>query len=258
MKHLPKKHPKVIAFLIWSLWGPVILFTAHLVVAVQIQSIFPYLILCTILLAILIVIGRISKELEKNNNLKARIIKQFLYGFLAPILVITIAIALYSRLVSHPLQLIKYIIQLIVIVVFLYIANSFYLVIHLDRKFSVAALPVGEEQQVHDKVVVHHQGAYGSIKLMEIALIDQRNQINWLITFKEERQILDLTLKQIGEILGVTNFFKINRNQIVHKDAIRQFKAGSFGKIELSLTINGIHATVSKDRAAEFRRWISS
>ena len=107
----------------------------------------------------------------------------------------------------------------------------------------------------HDKVIVYHKGAYGPVRLIEIALIDQRNQINWLITFKEEKHILDLSLMEINDVLGTKQFFKINRSQIVNKEAICKFRSGSFGKIELTLNVNAINATISKDRAKDFRKW---
>ncbi|MES2653048.1 MAG: LytTR family transcriptional regulator DNA-binding domain-containing protein [Bacteroidota bacterium] len=256
MKQLLKKQRKVITFLIWTLWIPIILFCAHLLIAMRSNSIFPFLILSIVLFFILIVIGKISNELEKESNYAGRIFKQFLYGFLMPSFSLIIIIVLYDIFINDDtVQSIHLLKELLIIAAYLYFVNSFYLVVHIGQKFSIQLLPIEEEKCYHDKVVVYHQGAYGPINLMEIALIDQRHQINWLVTFKEEEHILNLSLNAINDILGVKQFFKINRSQIVHKEAIGKFKAGSFGKIELALNVNAINATVSKDRAKEFRKW---
>ena len=256
MNQLLTKHRKVIAFLIWMFWIPVILFCAHELISLRSRSIFSFILLSIALIFILFVIGRISLFLEKENNYTSRIIKQFLYGFLLPLLLLVIFAQLYNLVIdsnlAHNALLIK---ELVIVIVYLYMANSFYLIIHMDRKFSKATLPIEKNKSFHDKVVVYHKGAYGPINLIEIALIDQRNQINWLITFKEEKHILDLSLKEINDVLGTNQFFKINRSQIVNKAAISNFRSGSFGKIDLILNVNAISTTISKDRAKDFRKW---
>lgn len=258
MKQLLKKQRKITTVLTWTLWIPVILFCSYLIVELRASSIISFFILALILFFILIVIGKISGSLEKVNAYPRRIFKQFLYGFLMPSLSLITIIVLYDKFFNNEvvpgLHLLN---ELIIVITYLYVVNSFFLVIDLDKQFSFQILPIVHENHFHEKVVVYNKGEYGQINLMEIALIDQQNQINWLITFKEERHILDLPLKTITEILGVEHFFKINRCQIVHKQAINTFRSGSFGKIDLLLHVNEVKATVSKDRAKEFRQWFN-
>ena len=249
MKKQRTKPRKEITFLIWTFWTPIILFCANELLFLRNFTIFSFFLLSMVLFFVLFVIGRISNYLEKENNYNIRIRRQFLYGFLIPLLFIVILAKLYDK---QSIFLIK---DLLIIIMYLYIANSFYLVIHMDNQFSMITLPIEEDKGCQDKVVVYHKGAYGPVRLIEIALIDQRNQINWLITFKEEKHILDLSLKEINDVLGTKQFFKINRNQIVNKEAISKYRSGSFGKIELALNVNAINATISKDRAKDFRKW---
>jgi len=253
MKQLLPKQTKVIAFLIWI---PVILFCTHLLIDVRNASVLSFLILSIFLYFILLVVGKVSVRLNKVNNSVIRMTKQFIYGFIFPLFLVITIVTLCDKFISDAVIQSDYLFkELMILSTYLYVANSFYLIIHLDRKFSVQMPLVEEGKRFHDKVVVYHNGAYAPINLMEIALIDQRSQINWLITFKEDEHILDLSLKVINDIIGAKQFFKINRSQIVHKDAISKFKSGSFGKIELILNVNNINATVSKDRAKEFRKW---
>ena len=256
MNQLLYKPSKVIAFLIWTLWIPVILFCSYLLISIRNGSTFVFVLLFTAQLFMLFAIGRLSIHLEKINNTVTRILKQFIYGFFAPLCSIIISIIAYDEFLGdHAIKYVHLIKELSILAVFLYIVNIFCLVIHLDRQFSTSMVPIQDEECYNKSILVYHKGAYMPVNLIEIALIYQQNQINWLITFKEEEYILDLSLKDIHEVLCVKQFFKINRNQIVHKDAILKFRSGSFGKIDLILNINSIHTTVSKGRAKDFRKW---
>lgn len=259
MNQLPKKPRKVITFLIWTLWIPIILFCSHFLTSARNGKVFSFLILAIVLLFLLLVVEKLSRYLEntmpKENNYNSRIFKQFLLGFLGPLCSFVILDTVYYEYIHDDvIQHASFIKELFVIAMFLYIINTFYLIIYMHRKFSTPAPPEADKSY-HEKVLVYDKGSYIPVNLMEIALIDQKNQINWLITFTEGEHVLELSLKAIQEILCIKQFFKINRNQIVNKNAIHKFKPASFGKLDLTLKIKPIKATVSKDRAKDFRKW---
>ena len=258
MNSLLHKPSKTLVFLIWSLWVPVILFCSHLLTAGRKGSTLAFFLICAVLFCILLIINWLSKNLEDTKSTTAiRIRKQFFYGFLIPLGIFVILASAYDKLVDD--DLIKrshFVKELFLFLMFFYVANSFYLVIDLDRQFSaVISKPDEEKECYNEKVLVYQKGTYMPINLMEIALIYQQGQINWIITFKEEEHILDLSLKEIQEILNEKYFFKINRSQIIHKDAVEKFSAGRYGKINVVLKVNKISSTVSKDRAKNFRKW---
>lgn len=260
MNKLPKKAHHMFEFLIWLLWIPVILFCSQLIISGRNGTIFHFILVVLLLLFILLSIRWLSKYLEGTTSaatpILARIRKQFLYGFIAPLFALAILASVYDEFINeNAIQQIYLIKELSIVIMFLYVANSFYLVIHVDRKLSLSTVKVEEIENYNEKVLVYHQGAYVPINLMEIALIHQLGQINWLVTFEQEEHILDLSLKSIQEILSPKHFFKINRNQIVHKDAIDKFSAGRYGKINVVLKIKELTSTVSKDRAKDFRKW---
>ncbi|MGF1924216.1 MAG: LytTR family transcriptional regulator DNA-binding domain-containing protein [Bacteroidia bacterium] len=256
MKKLISNQPKLIKFIRHILWVPLILFCAHLLISPHSNSLSLLLIVSIGLLSILLVIGKICMQLQKDDRYARRMGRQFIYGFLVPYLSIVTLFTLFDRyLVTTTEHRVHFTKDLLVIGMYVYVANSYHLVNYFDKHLSNMDAQVGQERSYHDKVVVYHEGAYIPVNLAEIALINQRHQINWLLTFKEEQHILDLSLKAIFDILGTTDFFKINRNQIVHKKAISSFRSGSFGKIHLQLKIRQMQATVSKDRAKDFREW---
>lgn len=260
MKIRPYTPQYILMFLLWILWIPVILFCSHLLVSGRGGSNFYFISVALVLLALLLGVRWLSIYLDNSlstiEHSIVRIRKQFLYGFLVPVATILILALIYDSLIDddaiQPNHLLR---ELSVAMMFFYVANSFHLVLHIDRPFLLTTVKVEEKKQFHEKVLVYQKGSYLPINLMEIALIYQHDQINWLITFEEEEHILDLSLKSIQEILNAQYFFKINRNQIVHKDAIHKFNAGSYGKINIELKIKNITSTVSKDRAKDFRKW---
>ncbi|MCL6266339.1 LytTR family DNA-binding domain-containing protein [Flagellimonas myxillae] len=71
----------------------------------------------------------------------------------------------------------------------------------------------------------------------------------------------ELTLKEMEALLG-NRFFRANRKFILSKTIIDAFESGSYGKIEVSLKTHNIvdlpqKIVVSRDKAAQFRTWIS-
>jgi len=257
MEKLLIKQRKVISFSIYTLWIPPTIFGAHLLLYKQSNSLFYYLIVSLLLFFILLTIGEISKRLERSvsseDTYVSRMVKQFLYGFIVPLFAVVTLMAIYIQFINSNANLSSN--ELGILIAYLYMANSFYLVVHMETKLCKAKSTREGGQRYHAKIVVYHQGIYSPINLFEIGLIDQRNQINWLITLNEEEHILDLSLNEIQLILDPKLFFKINRNQIINKEAIGRFRSGSFGKIELTLNVCQIKGVVSKDRAKDFIRW---
>ncbi|MCY1556740.1 LytTr DNA-binding domain protein [compost metagenome] len=141
------------------------------------------------------------------------------------------------------------------LIVFLYLTNLFYLILYNDRKGSGELIAIRPERPPK-RLFVHHQGHILPIDLMDIALIYQEHQINWLINFDGQSYAMETSLKQVQKELDGQRFFQINRWQIVNRENIRSLKSGTFGKIEVEFMVNFMKGTVSKGRASEFRKWL--
>lgn len=252
------KYHKVITFLNWIFCTSAMVFYAHFLTSIRGNVIWQRLIYVSIFLfSILLTIGKISKYLDHHysfvNNYSKRIFKQFLYGFLMPLGSIFIIATLYDVVIDEDAVQRSYLIkEFCFVTLFLYVANGFYIGIKVDQQMFA---PVVEEVFYNDKLLVYHKGLYEPVKLTEIAVVYQKNQINWLVTFQEEEHIVDVSLKDVNAILNSKRFFKVNRSHIVNREAVKSLSSGSFGKIMLMLNICGISTTVSKDRAKEFRKW---
>ncbi len=138
-----------------------------------------------------------------------------------------------------------------------HLACSLWLSTHLSKSVMKYSLQKRQMDLKQQKLVIHQKGGYGFLPVKEVALIFQLTAVNWLMTFKEEKHISDLSLSALYECLDKRTFFQVNRRCIVNRHAIQCYSQGTFGKIELRFH-SDIHpiVTVSKGRACEFRKWL--
>lgn len=250
-------------------WIPAMLFCTHLLISIRNPTAFfghnrkPFICLFILLLILCWFIREVTSYLDKHepilNNYLKRLIKQFLFGFLLPLSGMLILAMSYDNWINgHAIQINFLLKEFSIVVFILYFLNGIYIAISLDKQFSIANAKRANERLFDDKFLVYHRGYYVRINLTEVAMVYQSERINWVITFNGEKYILDLSLKEANHILKSHQFFTVTRTQIIHKDIIEKFRPGTFGKIELKLTIKGISTTVSKDKAARFRKWFNS
>lgn len=206
-----------------------------------------------------------STYLDKNppKNEMRRMMWQLLLGLVLPLLVIVLLTTAYYAVFGEDIFARDYFAnELPIVTLFLAIINGFHLLMHSNRQTAIHKrnyLQQEEQLAKNRKIQVYYKGAQLPISITEIAMIDQVQNVNWLLMHNGENYILHLSLKEISALLGNYEFFQINRNQIVNKNAIKKINAGSFGKLELTLTNEATKPiTVSKDRAKRFKQWMAN
>jgi two-component system response regulator LytT len=72
------------------------------------------------------------------------------------------------------------------------------------------------------------------------------------------RLVLDSTLESISEELNPEEFFRINRAQIIHLQAIGQIHSWFNHRLKLDLKPNPtkLESVVSRDRVKAFKAWL--
>lgn len=267
-----KIHRKTLKFLNGFFWMLVIPFSSHFLISIRRDTSFSMLIektyywtalLYTLLLTYLTVfiVSKLSHYWDKiedgKKNYINRIFKQLIFGGLIPfIAIIIVAIIYFHFFKGQTIQRGYFLKEIPIIALYLCLLNIFYITVYLNKQISTLRKNCEDKAEpvYQNKLLVHYRGNYVPVGLNEIAFINQINRINWLITFKGEKHILDLSLTAIQALLNEKQFYKINRNQIVNKESIKGFNIGSFGKIELQLEKHTL-VTVSKDRAKKFKAW---
>ncbi|RZM25259.1 MAG: LytTR family transcriptional regulator [Pedobacter sp.] len=208
------------------------------------------------------IISRLSARLDKKQQeLTKRIIHQTITGVLLPLIGVTALATIYYAAFGENIIKRGYLQnELPIVLLFLLAVNAYHLTRYLNQETEQLKKSFEEQSQQakNNTLLVYHKGAHMPITFDQIAMIDQVQLINWIVTFEKERHILELSLKEACSLLDKQNFFQINRNQIINRKAIHRFSPGTFGKLELFLNINqnGM-VTVSKDRVKNFKNWVS-
>ncbi|MEM6380305.1 MAG: LytTR family DNA-binding domain-containing protein, partial [Bacteroidota bacterium] len=96
------------------------------------------------------------------------------------------------------------------------------------------------------------------ISMDEVAYFYTENKITYLITWKGKRHPIDHTLEKIEEMVDPTSFFRINRQFIIHIDAIQGMQVYSKSRFKVDLDPDcSLDAIVSAERSPRFRKWVS-
>lgn len=97
------------------------------------------------------------------------------------------------------------------------------------------------------------------IETNTIALFYTETGLVYAKTFSNESYVLDETLEKIYQKINPNTFFRINRQMIVHVDAVEDMVAYSSNRLKLKLkTKHHEDIVVSKDKTSDFKTWVAS
>lgn len=91
----------------------------------------------------------------------------------------------------------------------------------------------------------------------EVAYFYAEEGVVFLMSFKGERFLVDQTLQELEEDVNPENFFRANRQMLVHIDAIQEVKPYFKGRVILSLEPSiEEDVVVSSNKTPEFKDWL--
>jgi DNA-binding LytR/AlgR family response regulator len=89
------------------------------------------------------------------------------------------------------------------------------------------------------------------------ALILEHGKV-WLHTMDGQELLMDQTLEEFEHNVDATDFFRLNRQSIIHRKAIKDAKQRLDRKLEVNLkTDPKIQLVVSREKAPVFLEWLS-
>ena len=101
-----------------------------------------------------------------------------------------------------------------------------------------------------------------SIKMFETADVElfySENKGTYAYTKEGKNYLLDFTLDKIEEVLNPTQFFRINRGQLVQIDAIKEISVYSNSRLKLILYhYSEQDCIVSREKVNDFRFWLEN
>ncbi|MBI9063946.1 MAG: response regulator transcription factor [Marinilabiliaceae bacterium] len=113
------------------------------------------------------------------------------------------------------------------------------------------------EKKYRTRFLIQGSKAYFKINTSEIAYFYSQNKITFAITFENKEHIIDFTLETLEEELNPDQFFRANRNMIIHIDAVEKFEDYFGGKLYLKLN-PPFHeeVTISRLKNSAFKAWV--
>ena len=98
-----------------------------------------------------------------------------------------------------------------------------------------------------------------SLKTEDINYFLSEDGLVLAITSQNKKYPIDYTLDQLEEIISPELFFRINRKVLVNINSVQ--KASAYFNSRLKLSIAGINeedAIVSRERVADFKKWLDN
>lgn len=138
----------------------------------------------------------------------------------------------------------------------------------LQSKFSDAAYIKDFKALIYDfkktksfkeRFAVHVGRSITLVDTGEVAVFI-KEQIIFLINKENRRFITDFrSLDEVEELVDPAVFFRANRQYLVHLPFIESYRADDTGKLHVKLrAFNNFDIIVSKEKAADFRKWFSN
>ncbi|QTV06655.1 LytR/AlgR family response regulator transcription factor [Faecalibacter bovis] len=99
-----------------------------------------------------------------------------------------------------------------------------------------------------------------SIKMIttdEVECFYSDNKATYAFTKEGKNYLLDYTLDKIEESINPKQFFRINRGQIIHIDAIKEISVYTNSRLKINLNkYNEQECIVSREKVNDFRNWL--
>ncbi|QEC44341.1 LytR/AlgR family response regulator transcription factor [Pseudobacter ginsenosidimutans] len=107
-----------------------------------------------------------------------------------------------------------------------------------------------------EKFIVNHRQQWIPVQSKDIACFYREN-LNYILTFGGEKHILDFTtLDEIEELLDPALFYRVNRQAIIHMDAIQSIQLHENQKLTVFLKQPlKMQWDISREKAPAFKKW---
>ena len=112
------------------------------------------------------------------------------------------------------------------------------------------------KKEYKERYIIRINDRIVPLNTSEIAYVYSEEKNNYLVTFDEQRYIIDSSLDVINEDLNPDNFFRISRSCIVSMKAIRSIVKQT-GRLRITATPEAsFEMTVSRSRVDDFLEWL--
>ena len=115
----------------------------------------------------------------------------------------------------------------------------------------------GQKKEYKERYIVKFNDRIVPLMTSNIAYIYSEEKNNYLVTFDEQKYIIDSSLDVISEEFNPDDFFRVSRGCIVSMKAIKSIIKQAGGRLRIVAVPNSpFEMTVSRSRVEEFLKWL--
>lgn len=189
-----------------------------------------------------------------------RIVVQILVSSFIGLFVIASTTELLSWLIAGKPAIPKfYTFDLLVISIWFYVVNGIYIGLYFYNKFKLTEQAHHNERRaVTEGLLVRHGKQELKLDLQELNGFFVEDEYVAVCHRSGKRYLTDRSLDNLEKTLPPSQFFRLNRQYLVHRQLVTGFKRAEHGKIYVMLTPNDFfpqEITVSRLKASAFRAW---
>jgi DNA-binding LytR/AlgR family response regulator len=112
------------------------------------------------------------------------------------------------------------------------------------------------KKEYKERYIIRINDRIVPLKVSEIAYVYSEEKNNYLVTFDEQRYIIDSSLDVINEDLNPENFFRVSRSCIVTMKAIKSIIKQTGRLRIIASPESSFEMTVSRSRVDDFLEWL--
>ena len=200
-----------------------------------------------------------NKKTSWQSAPKRRLTLQFLYGILTPLLLSIGLELIYLKWIGISFSessILK--LELPLALIYLLLINLLYYVNYISMsKQTLAEKEVVDSSS--DLIITVNEGRKETlIPIESIAYIKSSEKASWLCNFEQKQFLLMGTLNEWEDKLPNTQFYRLNRQIIANKKAIKSFEMTETRRLKVNLNIAEEEAFVSKTKATHFKAWLQA
>jgi hypothetical protein len=197
---------------------------------------------------------QLDRVIPYEENAIKRIILQQVVILIMGNLIIIITTELLSLLIKgSPAPFSFYSLDMIIISIWFFMVNGVYVGLHYYHQSKQPGSDSGRISVTLGKKAI-------LLEYSEIACLQVADAYTGIHTFEHKLFFLDKSLNHLEHQLPSQLFFRINRQVILHRTAIRGFRKIENGKLEVesNSALNIQNSVISRTRAPHFKQWLKN
>lgn len=203
--------------------------------------------------------NKLNQSISWYQSFKPRLLKQFLYGILIPLIIAMVLEILYLYSIHIPIRESAILnLELPLAFIFLTLINIAYLAIYLFQHKQTEIVTIKESIMPTcqlEYIIVQKGFLEDKIELNNCAFIVSANKLLWLHTFDGEKYRIQGTMEHWEEKLMKSNFYRINRQYITSLKAIQSVEQTETRKLKVNFVLPTDEVYISKPNVSNFRKW---